>query len=356
MPRYSLPWTPAHSALRGRSASLASLLAAGLLFAACGTSSPSPGSPTPAGLASPSPVPTTEYRDAQVLARIPLPHPDVQTAIPEEVAVTDQAIWVADARSSHLVRIDLATNRVSADVAIEPAILAAGAAGLWMLSPWGEAPSPPTVDLSRVNLESGGVQVVAHIPTSGSLAVGLGGVWVMDDLLRLYDSATGHLLRQLPAAGLGVDVACGALWTWQPGGEQTGWLLERLDPATGHPLAQIPLPDGVDFNLSDFDGLCWTYGTGTLYGIAPDGSVVVQAPAGQAQIAGGTVWAWTTGGVVQRLDPRTGQGTGPAWRLPQQDLHQDPKGMPDWRLLSAGGSLWLLAGDEVVRFAIPTAP
>lgn len=74
------------------------------------------------------------------------------------------------------------------------------------------------------------------------------------------------------------------------------------------------------------------------------------------QMAGDTLWNTTASGLIQRIDPRTGAATGEAWQLPAEDLHRDPKGQADWRLLSAGGSLWLLGGDRIVRYDIPTSP
>lgn len=333
------------------------MLTLGLM--ACATPSPTATPHTSASIAaSPSPFPTPEVHDAQVIARIPLPHPNAQTTFGQQIAVTDEAIWIGDYFGEHLMRVDLATNRISADVAIEPPLLATGDGALWMLSPWGGAPGPPTMSLSRVDLETGATHLVAELPPAGGLAVGLGGVWLADGDLRLIDPASGSVIRRLPVFQFGISVACGELWSWDlsSAAAEMAWLLDRLDPLSGEVLEEIALPEGLTVGLVEIDGLCWTQTGSALFGIKPGEGLVIRTRDGSPQIVGDTVWHVTTRGRVQRLDPMTGSRSGPVWQLPQGDLHVDPKGGADWKLLSAGGSLWVLGGDEIVRYAVPTVP
>jgi len=284
-----------------------------------------------------------------------MPHPDAQTAFDGQIAVTQEAIWVADARGSYLVRVDVATNQIT-DVPIDPSVLAAGDAGLWMISPFDVAPQPLTVSLSQVDLTTGRPRLMATIPSAGRLAVGLGGVWVADGELRLLDVTTRKVLRHFAYDGVGIQVACGALWSWATAtDEQHPWLLQQLDPSDGRVVVQVSLPALDRLKLDEIDGLCWTTNGAALLGIQPgQGLALTTTTASAVQIAGTTVWGWTPDGLVQRIDPRTGHAAGPTWRLPAQDLRTNAKGAPDWRLLSAGGSLWLLAGDEIVRYEVPT--
>ena len=307
---------------------------------------------SPSTNSSTTPSAGADYRTAQVIARLPLPHPDAQTAFDERIAVTPEAIWVADASATYLVRIDVATNQVTS-VPIDPSSLAAGDAGLWMIGPVGGAPGPDTSDLSRVDLTTGRPTLVASIPPAGSIAVGLGGVWVADGDIRLYDPDTGTLLRSFPNPGLEIDAACGALWSWDAPTPTGGATLMRLDPQTGEVLEEIPVPV-MWHPLVQIGDTCWI-GASPLIGIQPGHGVVASYILGAIQVAGSTVWQWNTDGQVAQIDVATGNRTGPVWQLPAQDLHADPKGEADWRILSAGGSLWVLGGDQIVRYDIPTS-
>ncbi len=322
-----------------------------------GSSTPGPST---TAAASATPLASVGPLEAVVVARIALPHPYAQTAFDDQVAVTDDAIWIASlGGEAMLTRIDVTSNQVASDVTTGPALLSAGDVGLWMLSPWGGIPGPATMDLSRVDLQTGQPQLVAEVPPNVRMAVGQGGVWLADDGdLRLLDAASGEVIRAFGQPPNGISIACGALWGWDlpPSENDLQWTLSRLDPETGKRLDQIRLPDGVRQGLTEIDGLCWTYAGGELYGISPrDGSVISSTVprTSKLQVAGDTLWNTTASGLIQRVDPRTGTATGEAWQLPSEDLHRDPKGQADWRLLSAGGSLWLLGGDRVVRYDIP---
>jgi len=306
---------------------------------------------------SPSSLPTPPYREAKVIARIPLPHPYAQTA--GDIAVTSEAIFIANYSdgSFYLARVDVATNQIS-DVVVDPPALAIGDGAVWMVSPVGGAPTPPSVTLSRVDVRTGEPRVVAEMDFADRLAVGLGGVWVADGELRLLDAESGAVTRVLPWSAIGLQVACGELWGWDLSSDEQDprWLLDRLDPLTGNVLEQFALPDGVAPRLVEIDGWCWTNTQCDLYGVAPGEELIITQSVGPTQFAGSAVWSATERGVVQRLDPRTGDGLRDPWQLPEQDLHVDPKGRPDWRLLATGGSLWLLGGDQIVRYDIPAIP
>jgi hypothetical protein len=313
--------------------------------------------------------PTPGCGEAAVIARIQLPTGAGQTPATQQVAVTDDAIWIAgEGRYTHLVRVDVAGNRVTSDVVIDPALLATGDGQLWMLSPWGVVPDTASLNVSRVDLVTGVPEPITSVTSACGLAVGLGGTWVVDGVLFLVDPASGRIVRALSARATSVDVACRELWTWEPAVEQRamGWLLRRIDARTAITLERIALPEAVETDLTEIDGMCWTVGGGELFGIAPGRGLVTHTQtaeagtegagvaAGAAQIAGASVWSTTPSGLVQRIDPLTGAAVGEMWRLPEADLHVDPKGNADWRLLSAGGNLWLLGGDQLVRYDIPT--
>lgn len=303
-----------------------------------------------------TPQPSVPPRDAEVTARIALPHPDPQTAFEEQVAVTDGAIWTAGFSGTNLIQISASTNQVVSDVPIDPAQLAAGDGQLWTLTPWGEIPGPATMQLSRVDLATGKPQAVAEVSVANRMAVGLGGIWLANGELRLLDGTSGHLVRSLPVSPVRLSTACNALWAWGLG-EEPSWMLDRLDPETGKVLDHYVFPEGISPELTEVDGMCWTHNQSTLYGVRAGQAarVIASQVSGTLQIAGDSVWS-IAGSVIQRVDPRSGTAMGQAWRLPADDLRiVNAKIGPDWRLLSAGGSLWLLRGDAIIRYAIPTS-
>ncbi len=307
------------------------------------------------GLPTGSPAPTPE--PAKVLARIPLPNPDSQTASSDQIAVSGSTIWTAGSRAQHLLQVDARQNRIVSQTDVPPSGLMTSDTGrVWTISPVGVAPGPPSVDVSLIDPATGIPHVVAEVPQGPGVAVGLGRIWVLDPGgLSARDAKTGKLIDTLADVhAIGVSVGCGSLWVWQLPG--TGWQLERLDPESGMVLDSFHLPDGVEQRLVEIGGMCWTDDGVNIYGVAPGQSLIeteVQ-PAGRVHLASDSAWV-LYGNTVRRVDPVTGRAIGHAWRLPERDVRIEvPKVGPDWHLLSADGSLWLLRNAELIRYAIPT--
>lgn len=311
--------------------------------------------PTPTPTASPSAVPTPEVPLAEVIARIPLPNPDIQTVMPEQVAVTDRAIWSAGLSGSELLQISTASNRVVTDVPVEYPRLVAGDGQVWALSPWGVAPGPKTVTVSRLDPASGRPQIVAEVPYADRLAVGAGGIWLgggADGDLRLLDPETGQLVRRLPVQHVDISAACGSLWTWTLDGE--AWTLRRIDPESGEVLDAYSSIDGTN-ELVEINGECYAYGRYSISHIRPNSvsqTVKLVAP-GTLYVTPGSAWLLDDD-MVRQIDPITGRGIGQSWRLPSEDLRiVNSKIGADYQLLTADGSLWLLRNDALIRYAIP---
>ena len=318
-----------------------------------------PSGPTtepPVATTSASPAPTPSAVDVEIIARIPLPHPDAQTAFDDQVGVAHDAIWTLSHNGTNLVQISTIRNEVVSDVSVTPSGLAVGDGDIWTVDPWGAIPGPKQMELNLVDPATGEPRLVAEIAPNADIAVGLGGVWVAGEDLELVDPPSGEVIRRLPASVVRINVACGSLWTWQLTADSS-WELERLDPENGDVLDQFGLPDGVRQQLVEIDGMCWAHDATHLYGIAPNQPVrVIDPHVFDLRIAGDTVWS-LDGRFLQRIDPMTGEDVGPRWRLPADDVRVvNTKIGADWQLLSAGGSLWLLRNDEIIRYAIPTSP
>ncbi len=313
--------------------------------------------PTASSTPTPGPTATDAPRVAPVIARIPFAHSDAQTAFDYQTAVTDGAIWVADARGFYLVRVDIATNRVNSTVPIEPSALFTGDGALWTLSPVDVIPGPDRITISRVDLLTGAVRAVGSRPYGSAGAAGLGALWLIIDHLEKIDPKTLEVRATFSALGTVIQVACGALWAWQDVGPGLV-TLDQLDPETGQVMMKLGMGDDAQSGgLHEADGSCWTQSAGMLLRIQRGSGMVARVPAGtygRVQVAGDTFWTWDSDGTIQQLDPATGKNVGPVCQVPGEDTFTNPKGGPDWRLLSAGGSLWLLNGAEVVRFDIST--
>jgi outer membrane protein assembly factor BamB len=311
--------------------------------------------PTATTNASPSAVPTPQVPLAEAIARIPLPDPDIQTVMPEQVAVTDSAIWSAGVSGSELVQVSTASNRVVTDAPVEYPRLVAGDGQVWALSPWGVAPGPKTVTLSRLDPETGKPILLAEVPYADRLAVGAGGIWLgggADGDLRLLDAETGKLLRRLPVEHVDISVACGSLWTWNLRGE--AWTLTRIDPESGKTLDTHSI-DGDDRQLVEIDGECYAYGRHSISHIRPNSvtQTVKLVAAGTLYVTQGSAWLLHDD-TVRQVDPITGAPFDQSWRLPSEDLKiVNSKVGADYRLLTADGSLWLLRNDALIRYAIP---
>jgi len=256
-----------------------------------------------------------------------------------------------------LVRVDLATNRMTAAPLIDPSALQVGDGRLWAISPADVAPSPSTATLSRISLATGDVQKVARIPYGQHFAVGLGAVWVLNDGLMKIDPQDGRILSVFATTGIEVLVGCGSLWIWDLP-SAVGSVLRHVDPESGRILGMLTLADDSKPTLIGTPDQCWL---ATRSGVQPvlDGTAGPMVPWGNrltpvGDSLWGVLWSVVTGGYVRQIDPATGAASN-YWRLPAQDLAVNAKGSADWRLLSAGGSLWLLNGAGLVRYDVSTA-
>ena len=188
---------------------------------------------------------------------------------PTGIAVAHGLVWVTVAKEGPgiVVRIDPRANRVSGPpigVGVGPGEIVSGAGTLWVTN--SSAPG----GVSRIN------------PATGAVANARGGPWGGTDRL-------GNLkISRIDAAG------AGSLWT-------TGVnVVQRVDPATGHVTAAIPVPHA--WHVIFWHGLAWALtavapsGVGTVVGIDPasnrvavHGAPVRGAPMG---ITGGPAGLW----------------------------------------------------------------
>jgi hypothetical protein len=317
-------------------------------------------SPGPSTAATLAPSASPWALDVPVVARIELPYPgdgippsDAQTPPNGWVAVTRTDVWVVVGEAGdHVVRVDLATNAVAGDVSAGmPVLPIAGRTGVWLWGPVGVAPSPSSkvlrVDVATLELES-----FEFAAPATRVVVGEDAIWALasDRLLRL-DPESGEEIGSVPTEAWDLTSACGAIWVTNhmDATDSESALLARVDESTMTIVDPIEVPAGVLFGAA---GRCWYRSGVVLYELK--GSELVNVRVGPTLVVGDAFWTTPTPGWIQRLDLLAGADIGPVWRLDPADTRPNTDGISDWRLLSAGGSLWLLNWDRLVRYDIST--
>ena len=264
----------------------------------------------------------------------------------EPVAIVSghDALWVANAESDTVSRIDPATREVTATVGVaSPVDLAVGPDAIWVAS---------GIDgtVSRIDPESN--DVVATIDLGGpdpfvpqtvhGVSAGFGGVWaaVSGPKLIRIDAAENRVARSIDVGTdqLAVAVGHGAVWVVTP--EK----LLRLEPTTGAITAELSITSrsGIpsDVAVAD-DGVLVL--AGDMWLVDPESTSLERtfslgSFAGIADEPGPGLWAVTSGetseSVLARWDPDS-EG-------PLDPVHP---GSRSTATAVAGGAVWVTIGE-----------
>jgi hypothetical protein len=211
--------------------------------------------------------------------------------------------------------------------------------------------------LARVDLDSGRTSPIRVIPFAFtgvgggdqigySFTAGLGFIWVSTDggVLQVNPS-TGATLNAWTDHSGPTQIACGRVWLI--GGEDIGGLL-AIDPADG---TTVKYP-ALGYELLENDQGCWQWvAPAELSRVFPARTADVPMPEYRLQSAGRSLWTWPSQ-YLQRFDPLLGRPIGPAWTIDSQDLQHPPGTDVPGLLIAAAGSLWMVNGYEVVRFDV----
>jgi DNA-binding beta-propeller fold protein YncE len=252
---------------------------------------------------------------AEILAEIPSPViPGWETG-GGAMEVTNDSLWVAGGGSSRrLVRIDIATNRLVQEIAVEGQVLgdvAVDEHGVWVSVFMRDG-----IELVLLDPETGVEE--ARIPMESSYAREVlavdGAIWlherrtrgsdVLGSVLTRVDPETGRTEAtvRLHGGAAMVTEAEGSIWvpTWS---EKGGNLLTRVDPETGE---VITLPSGtLEFVIDVGEGGVWGVarrgqdlfdGRGGIVRFDPvtgrvDAGVGIEAGTIALSVAPGSVWA-----------------------------------------------------------------
>ncbi len=241
-----------------------------------------------------------------------------------------------------LVRIDPATNRVSAEIDVGGAPTATAVSGqtVWVYNRLDKT-------VSEVDAAANGVRHTTKVSTEPAvLAYGTGPVLAADAAgawLVGYDFRRDrHLLTRVPVGGGGakeyrlgmepvaVVVGDGAVWVLAHRGKRNAAL--RIDAASGRVLASLRLPN--DLLASRVDGLAVGNGyvwvtnlnTARLYRVDPKTGDTLEQDFGSyaTRPAVGYGWLWmciarTTNPAMSRVDPRTLRNTLESGALPAEE-------------------------------------
>jgi Protein kinase domain len=236
----------------------------------------------------------------------------------------DGAKAVPDVRKNSLVRIEPATNSMSAviDVGENPMAVAVGGSSVWVYSEFDRT-------VSEVDAETNDVRETANVsaqPVDLSLTAGPvmaadeGGVWIVGVdargrslLTRVIPGvreAHDYLLDREPRA---VAVGEGAVWVLGAG--KRDFQVLRVDPATGEVTARTRFPASSRVTSLDVGlGAVWVVSSSSakLYRINPRSAAVTGRRdlghrAGLPEVQFGAVWVSVDdhGGATLLVDPRT---------------------------------------------------
>ena len=242
-------------------------------------------------------------------------HPVATFAVagsPDWMVVTDDAVWVTSASVNQIVRLDAKTNQPTTIATINKPCsgLAAGFGSIWV-------PSCGSQRLIRVDVGTGKIQ--AEIPvgpadSEGGIAVGTGSVWLASDkkgLLARIDPSSNKVVAQIeiPSGSYGVAYGEGAVWISSTDHN----LLTRVDPQTNKVVTSTPVGPQPRF-LTVGAGSVWTLnqGDGTISRVdAQTNKLLANIPAGIPGTGGeiaygeGSVWATEIQIPITRIDPTT---------------------------------------------------
>jgi virginiamycin B lyase len=211
---------------------------------------------------------------------------------PDWMAITDDAIWVANAGLNAVHRIDPKTNKIAATVAMpdKPCSgLAAGFGSLWVPL-CGKSPS-----IARIDLHSNAISATVPVgpaDNEGGIAVSSDSVWIITDekgtLTRIDPDSNAVKARvTLPPGSFNPLYAGGLVWVTGFDSSQ----LIAVDPATDKVVATVPTGPHPRF-LTSGAGSIWTLnqGDGSITRIdaesrRPIASVESGTPGGGGEIA-----------------------------------------------------------------------
>ena len=240
---------------------------------------------------------------------------DLESGTPDWQALTDDSVWVTNAKRNVIHRLDIKTNKIAATIPVGKlpcSGLAAGFGSIWV-------PICGDKTVSRVDIKTNAV--VATVPvgpaeSEGGIAASEDAVWLVTDpkgKLSRIDPKTNSVSATvaIPPGSAAVVYGDGAVWVTTPAKN----MLTRVDANTNQVTDSIPVGPGPRFETFGA-GSVWTLnqGDGTISRVDTKtrkvvATIEVGIPGTGGEIAFGLGHIWTT--VFQipisEIDPGTNQ-------------------------------------------------
>jgi outer membrane protein assembly factor BamB len=289
----------------------------------------------------PTPVPLDQLPSAgRVQARIPVDASDTP------VAFGHGFLWLTNAATGELVRMDPANGSIASPLAVTEAGMAIPIAltssAVWVVD---------GRDGTLVELDPATLEERRRFPVGGNVsAIAADGsaLWLLDheagELIR-FDLAARGVGLTLPIAGSALLVHGGSVWVGDDAGALVG-----IDPTSGVEKARVDLGMAITRLVADGDSILVAGNVGDPVIRVDIGSERVLARGVSATAVAaqdGRVWAVLDSGHLVRVDPATLQP------VAASDIALDPAGT----LAIGGGSLWTTgvdtAGDVYLVQVVP---
>jgi YVTN family beta-propeller protein len=201
------------------------------------------------------------------------------------------SVWATDPVLNRVVRVDPATNRIKARLAVPnyPFGLVFGSGSLWVGSRYGS-------QVTRFNARTNKRQARIRVGSAPyALAYGAGAVWVTnenDGTVSRIGPKRNKVVKTIRVGGKpnGIAVAFGSVWVADYG---RGRLI-RLNPATNKVSGRIVIPT-ADWITRSGDSLWVSSETGKVYRVDParlvvKAAVTVGANPLASAVIGGELW------------------------------------------------------------------
>ena len=240
---------------------------------------------------------------------------DLESGTPDWQVLTEDAVWVANAKRNAVHRLDVKTNKIAATITVGKSPcsgLAAGFGSVWV-------PLCGDKAIARVDMKTNAI--VATVPagpaeSEGGIAASEDAIWLATDpkgKLSRIDPKTNSVSATvaIPPGSAAVVYGDGAVWVTTPAKN----MLTRVDAKTNQVTDSIPVGPGPRFEtfgagsvwtLNQGDGTVSRVDTRTRKVIA---TIEVGIPGTGGEIAFGLGHIWTT--VFQipisEIDPGTNQ-------------------------------------------------
>jgi streptogramin lyase len=281
--------------------------------------------------ASATPAQTPQKPKRPGVKAVQVPFASVRRAItlhlgghPDWMVITKDSVWIANDQLKAVQRVDVATNRLVATIALpsEPCSGLVFAFGTLWVPLCGEPPSLVRIDPASNQVSA--TLAVGPADSEGGIAASDDSVWLVtgkDGTLTRIDPATNALRGKvvLPGGSFNPLFSSGVLWIT---GNASN-VLTAVDPASGAVVSSVPVHPGPRF-LTSGGGSIWTLnqGDGTVSRISIKRRRVmatikagIPGLGGEICFGGGSLWLTVFDIPVTRIDPQTNrvqrQWTGP---------------------------------------------